>query len=55
MRGWLMIFALLGLAGTAYSFTGTHVSAPSTLSLSGLFFVLLLAGVLSKAVGGRTW
>jgi hypothetical protein len=55
MRGWLMIFAFLGLAGTAYSFTGTHVSVSPTLSLSGLFFALLVVGLVSKAVGGRTW
>jgi len=55
MRGWLIIFAVMGLAGSAYSFSGPHVSTPSSLSLSGLFFLLLLTGLITRAVRGRAW
>ena len=55
MRGWIIIFGILGVAGTAYSFAGTQIPTPSILSMSGLFFFLFIAGLLTRAVGGRVW
>jgi hypothetical protein len=53
MRGWLIIFGGLGVAGALYSYAATPDATPSFLSLSGLCFFLLLAGLATSAVRGR--
>jgi hypothetical protein len=53
MRGWLIIFGGLGIAGAAYSYTASPAATPSFLSLSGLCFLLFVAGLATSAVRDR--
>jgi len=53
MRGWLIIFGGSGIAGSVYSYAATPAATPSLFSLSGLCFLLLLAGLATAAIRGR--